>query len=134
MRSGGPTAWVKVTPGVSCESCAAKGSCHERAGDREVEAINAVGAKAGDKVMVVTDTGPYLKMTFVLYIVPVLALLAGVAVGSSVAGRFGWDQSLCAVVAGLIAVIPAVFFVRYQGGRMAGDNRYRPRINRILVR
>jgi len=99
-----------------------------------VAAINALGAKPGDKVMVTTETGSYLKMTFLLYIVPVLALLAGVAAGGWVAGLSGWDQSLCSALAGLAAMVPAVFFIRYQGNRMAARAAYRPKISRILAR
>jgi len=99
-----------------------------------VEAINAAGAKPGDKVMVTTSSGSYLKMTFLLYIVPVLALLAGVAVGGFIARSSGWDQSLCSALAGLAAVVPAVFFIRYQGNRLALRSAYRPRISRILAR
>lgn len=104
------------------------------AGEREVAAINTVGAKPGDRVMVTTETGSYLKITFLLYIVPVLALLAGVAAGGWLAGRTGWDQSLCGALFGLAAVVPALFFIRYQGNRMAVRSAYRPKVSRILAR
>jgi sigma-E factor negative regulatory protein RseC len=97
-----------------------------------VEAVNAVGAKVGDKVIISTATSSYLKMTFLLYMVPVLALLIGAAVGIVLAPLTGWDESLAAALAGLVALVPVILFVKYQANRMAVRSAYRPKISRIL--
>ena len=73
-------------------------------------------------------TGAFLKVMFLLYIFPVMALLGGALIGLSLGG----DHS--AALGALIGFVLAVVFVRYRGRRMGAMAVYQPRIVKVLRR
>ena len=75
---GSRTAWVKTERSSACESCASRESCNPGADGKaqEVEAINAADARVGDRIQVVIGTGAMLKATFLLYLFPIICMLA----------------------------------------------------------
>ena len=134
IRLGNGTAWVKTTRSSSCEGCSAKGSCTSVGDDMEVRAINAAGAGVGDRIVLTFDTSPLLKATFLLYVFPILILIAGAAAGQYLSGVIGLDVSVGAALLGFSCFFAAVLFVRKKGNRLAGRQEYQPRISRILNR
>jgi len=80
------TAWVKCSKCAACESCSAKGFCDSVGGgsedDLEVEAINVAGARANDRVTISFKTSSLLKVSFLVYMVPVLFFILGVIIGT----------------------------------------------------
>ena len=127
-------ATVKTVASTACEACAAKSSCHGSGQEREVEVLNPVGAGCGDRIVLHLADGVFLKATFLLYIVPIIGLMAGAALGHIAAPTVGLDPSLAAAAAAFGGFAIAVAFVRYQGNRMGRENRYRPAIIRIVRR
>jgi hypothetical protein len=59
----------------------------------EVEAINTARARVGDRIVLNIQTGSLLKATFLLYVFPILAMIAGAVLGQTVAGMRGSDPS-----------------------------------------
>lgn len=133
------TAWVKCTKSAACESCSAKGFCDTVGGggsddDVEVEAINAVGAKVDDRVTISFETSSLLKVSFLVYMVPVLFLILGVVIGDKIASIFNYDQSIFSVLAGFLFLFAAFFFVKAKGKELSKKDAYQPKIIRILNR
>ena len=66
-----------------CRHCASMESCQVGDDNRTmvVEALNAIGAKVGDKVRIVTSSRSFLQSSFLLYIVPLLSLIVGGILG-----------------------------------------------------
>ena len=131
------TAWVKCTKSAACESCSAKGFCDTMGGsgsndDVEVEAINAVGAKVDDRVTISFETSSLLKVSFLVYMVPVLFLILGVVIGDKIAAIFNYDQSIFSVLAGFLFLFAAFFFVKAKGKELSRKDEYQPKIIRIL--
>ena len=127
------TAWVKCTKSAACESCSAKGFCDTAGGsDVEVEAINAVGAKVDDRVTISFETSSLLKVSFLVYMVPVLFLILGVVVGDKIATIFNYDQSIFSMLAGFLFLLAAFFFVKTKGKELSRKDAYQPKIIRIL--
>ena len=133
---GAHTAWVKTKPSSACESCSSRHQCSTKSGnqEREVEAINDVGAKAGDRIQMAINTGSLLKATFLLYIFPVLCMLAGGIAGHAIALRLRWDTSLLSALTAMACLAAAMLVVRFGGNRLAQKAAYRPRIIRIVDR
>ncbi len=129
------TAWVKCTKSAACKSCKAKGFCDTVGGsddDVEVEAINAVGAKVNDRVTISFETSSLLKVSFLVYIVPVLFLILGVVIGNKIAPIFNYDQSIFSVLVGFLFLVAAFFFVKAKGKDLSTKDAYKPKIIRIL--
>lgn len=130
------TALVKTKKSESCEGCASRKSCNVMGGDNdmEVEAINDAQARVGDRVILSFETASLLKATFFLYVFPIIFMFAGALAGQRVARASNMDESVLSVVFGFILFFVSIFIVKIKGNKMAGQNRYRPRIVRIKER
>ena len=128
------TAWVTTTKTSACEACAAKSSCTVLGGGKEmeVEAINDAGAQVGQKVVLYFETSPLLKATFMLYVLPILFLLAGAIIGDKSGPYFNMDASTCSVIVGLIFFGISIKLVKSKGNKLAKKDAYRPKVIRIL--
>lgn len=128
------TAWIRTTKTGACESCSAKSSCHTLGGGKEmeVEAVNEAGARIGDQVVIGFETASLLKVSFLLYIFPILGLIAGAAVGEAIAPYFSMNKSLSALLIGGFAFFLCYLFIRKKGNELAKDRSYRPKVIRIL--
>ncbi|MDJ0781760.1 MAG: SoxR reducing system RseC family protein [Desulfosarcinaceae bacterium] len=136
IRLGEPEsgiAWVLTQRSSACKSCSSRHSCNpsERGKDMEVEALNVVGAQVGDEIVLSLDTGPLLKATFLLYVVPILCMIIGAALGHRYALARGWDPSGLSAVVSLIALGISFFFIRLRGNRLSSKRAYKPQIVRI---
>jgi sigma-E factor negative regulatory protein RseC len=137
IKTGGPaaqTAWVKTVQSGACKSCSARHSCNpdSQGKEREVQAVNLVGAKVGDLIQISIDDGALLKATFLLYIFPVICMLIGGLAGHKLGTGMGINPSpVSAIIAG-ICFFGAMLIVRLRAGRMALKMEYRPKITRII--
>ena len=127
-------AWVKTEKSSACEGCSSRDACGNPDGGREmeVEAINRANAKTGDLVMISFGTAPLIKVYSLVYIFPILALLAGAVLGQWLSSRLSVDESLMALILGLLFFGGAFFFIKYRSSRMAQRDDYRPVVQRIL--
>ena len=128
------TAWVKTTKTDACKACAARNSCHSMGGsnEMEVEAINHAGAQVGQKVVLSFDTSPLLKATFLLYVFPIIAMIAGAFVGQQLAPNFNFDTSFLSAIFGFLFFGLTMLFVRSKGNKLAQRDEYRPKIIRVI--
>ena len=128
-------AWVKCTKSAACESCSAKSFCDTAGGsddDVEVEAINVAGAKVDDRVTISFETSSLLKVSFLVYMIPVLFLILGVVIGDKIAAILNYDQSIFSVLAGFLFLFAAFFFVKTKGKELSRKEAYQPKIIKIL--
>lgn len=134
IRIDADTAWVKTKKSQACEGCASRGACSIMGGgdEMEVQAVNTAGGRVGDRVVINFDTTPLLKATFLIYVFPILCLLAGALTGMKLAPRFNFDPSVFAAVCGFLFFGLAFVYVRIRGNRMSQEDQYRPKVIRIL--
>ena len=130
--TGAGTAWVRTLPSEACAGCPSCGTCNAQREDAEVEVINEIGARVGDRILIDIKTSAFLKATFLLYVFPIIGLLAGALLGVQAAGYYGYDSSACSALFGFAAFFLTAAFVRIQGNRMGQDRAYRPQIIRVL--
>lgn len=136
IKTGPSGAHVRTVKSSACKACAARDGCHTLGGGKEMEAeaVNTVGAKVGDEVIISFENASLVKASFLVYIVPILGLIAGAVIGQEIAPDYGLNPS------GLSAVIGFLFFflvfmgVRQIGNRWANEEKYRPRVIRIKKR
>lgn len=130
--TGAGTAWVRTLPNEACDGCAACGTCNAQRAEADVEVINEIGARVGDRILIDIKTSAFLKATFLLYVLPVIGLTAGAVLGLPTAEATGLDSSVCSAFLGFGAFFLTVAFVRIQGNRMGRERAYRPQIVKIL--
>ncbi len=94
------TAEVIGTRASACgESCAHCGGCGEGQKTIQVTARNPIGAKPGDMVRLESSTGEVIALAWLVYLLPVVLLLAGCAVKGLLGGLLGLALGALGVVA-----------------------------------
>ncbi|MDZ4247412.1 MAG: SoxR reducing system RseC family protein, partial [Dehalococcoidia bacterium] len=116
-------------------SCAAKGSCSAMGTgeEMEVQAINVAGAKVGDTVVFEVQSSSVLKLSFLLYIFPILSLMLGAFVGSSIALRLNYNQTTASVGLGLLFLLASFLYIKIIEKPLSQKQEYQPKIIRILT-
>ena len=118
-----------------CAHCASMGSCHVGSDNRSmlVEASNPIGAQVGDHVRLVTSSKSFLQSSFILYIVPLIALVVGALLGFGIGEKLpqGPDPNSLAAVCGVAFLVGAVLVIRV-GSRAIPPEMFMPRIVEIL--
>jgi len=111
-RLDGDGAWVVSAAPASCGACGGKGcgsSIFARvlhADEPEYRVDNPIGAEAGESVVVGLPDGALLGAAASGYLVPLLLLIAGAALGQQFAGELG------AVSGGLVGLLLAAIRLR----------------------
>jgi sigma-E factor negative regulatory protein RseC len=100
----------------------------------EVQAVNTAGAQVGDRVVISFETASLFKLTFLLYIFPVLTMFAGALLGQTAAPILHFDATTLSVGGALLFFLLAFGLVRLSGNRLAQKDEYRPKVIRILKR
>jgi sigma-E factor negative regulatory protein RseC len=136
IKINSTTAWVKTTRTSACKTCTAKSSCNvvENGQEMKVEAINEAGAQVGDRIIISIETASLLKASFLLYVFPILLMLAGAAIGQKAGPLFDIDPSAFSAAVGFLFFFISILFVKSRGNKMARKNKYKPKIVRILNR
>ncbi len=128
--------WVEATPSAACEGCASRGSCHAVGKEKNrVKVINPLEARVGDAVVITFETGSLLKALFLLYMVPIIALLAGACLGNwLIAPLLGKNPSGAAAATGFICFFAAIWLAQKVASRLEMQTAYQPKITRIVRR
>jgi sigma-E factor negative regulatory protein RseC len=120
---------TKMEP--ECESCEAKGACFTFGGggaNAEVKARNTVGAEIGDIVTLSMRGSSIIKVSFLVYMLPILALIGGIVLGYYSARLIPVDENILVGTFGLFAFSGAFIWVKKKGNRLADNKEFVPEI------
>ncbi len=100
----------------------------------EVKAINTAGARVGDRIVLSFETASLLKATFLIYVFPIILLIAGAAFGQMLAPFIKLNPSALSVLLGFAFFFTALFIIKARANKMAKKNAYQPKITKILTK
>ncbi|MCL5024318.1 MAG: SoxR reducing system RseC family protein [Nitrospirae bacterium] len=125
-------ALVSVERKSTCEQCAA--GCKVTDSGAEIEAVNLVKAREGQKVRVTLKPYAYLKGSVIAYGLPALALIAGAVAGKEVFSRFfpAMDPDLVSAIFGFGAFFVSFILVKLWSMRVQKKPEYKPVIEEII--
>lgn len=130
LEKRGGEAVVLMRKHAMCEKC---GRCGGLLGgadlkDTQVIVSNPIGAEVGQNVVVKADDNRLLLMAFVLYIVPLFALVAGIFAGLRLCVILGFqpDNYLFASFVGFILMALTYLLIKRWDKQKMNDERYRP--------
>lgn len=135
IESLNETAIVSLQRHLICESC---GRCGLLSGsnkrDITVEALNPIKAKEGQRVVLESDDRQVLFISFMLYLVPLGGLVAGILLWLGIAPFLGLEgnQELVAAAAGIALMAIVFYFIRTWDRRVKDDPRYKPVITGLI--
>jgi sigma-E factor negative regulatory protein RseC len=133
-KTGRNRARVRIERSSSCSQCESRGACQVVGGKSMViDVPNPLQAKVGDRVEIAVPTGSFLKLTFLVYLLPVVALLLGAILGRAWGPAVGLQSPLSDVIGGALFV--GLTFIILKGfDRTAGEKKdYQPVMRRIIV-
>ncbi|MBN2419549.1 MAG: SoxR reducing system RseC family protein [Deltaproteobacteria bacterium] len=128
------TVVIKVEKSATCAHCADKDSCSVAERNMLIEVRNILNAKEGDRVEVSVPEGTFIKLSLMVYIFPVAALMAGAFLGNFLSILLKTDPSAtAAITAALFLVASFICLKIYEKKKNTGE-KYSPRMTRILIR
>ena len=126
---------VMCTKSSLCENCATNGNCALGDDDntRLIEVQNPLAAEVGEQVRIATTTKSFLQSSFLLYIVPLIALVIGAIVGNLVGENIttGLDPNLLSAIFGVFFMSGSLLILRL-GSNVLSKENYMPKIIEIL--
>lgn len=135
IEKKGSRALVLMRRHTICENC---GVCDGILGgpdlkDSQFEVENPVNAEVGEMVKIEVDDSKLLLMSFVLYLIPVFALVAGILLGVNIAPaiNFAGDHILFSAGMGLVMALFSFLIIRFWDKTKKDDKRYKPVITAI---
>ncbi len=125
---------IKIQKSPGCDTCEARGSCHAE-GDKAmlVEVENDLHAKEGDSVEVSMPTQSVAKMALVVYLGPVVALIAGAFVGDALGKSLQFDSPMAPVLGGLVLLAASLLALKGFDRFARSRPQYHPRMTRIVA-
>jgi len=134
LQTMGGLAQVETTQQEACKSCGARGACQALGGDKKrvIAAVNQVGAQKGDRVVMAMPAKGVLGASFLVYMVPVFALLVGAAVGKKLGPSLGLSGQTGAIILGVLSLLGAWYILRQVSERLAGRKELTVKVVRIL--
>lgn len=125
---------VRIGKGSACASCAQRGACHIDGGrPMVVEVDNELDAKDGDWVELSMPSRSLMKISFVVYFVPVLALVVSALIGAEWAESLRISPTAAAMVSGAFALGVCFILMRRFDRAVRLNPEYRPRMTRIVA-
>lgn len=126
---------VRVQKSSACAGCSTRNSCHthDNQKDMVIEVINNLDAKSGDLVEISVPTGSFLKLTLIVYFLPVVALVIGAYIGGELADYLSLSSTLSSVLFGAVAMGLTFFILRSYDQSANKTGQYRPQIIRIIA-
>ncbi|MCW8919331.1 MAG: SoxR reducing system RseC family protein [Gammaproteobacteria bacterium] len=136
VATEGEMAWVETSRRSSCGSCEAKGcgtgALSQVLGRRRqrLRVKNPIAAATGDAVVLGLPEAALLQGAVVVYLVPLLALLAGGLLGEIVAPQLALTPEVGSILFALGALACSFLWLRRFNRRAADDDRF----NAVILR
>ena len=130
----GNIASVLVKRSEMCGECSSQNACHTLGGGKDMvaDAINNIDAKEGDRVIINIDSGSALKLTFIVYMLPVIMLIAGSIAGIKIGAKISFDPELLAVLLGFGAFILSFLGIIIFGRKQKNNKNYMPILTKVI--
>ncbi|MBP2644693.1 MAG: SoxR reducing system protein RseC [Firmicutes bacterium] len=119
---------VKTSRHSDCENC---GSCPGNTA-MVLDALNQAGARPGQRVLIRVAEVSMLRSAFIVYMVPLFAIFAGIMLGGYVAERLALTPGWFQVGGAILAFAGSAYYIR-KFDRSAKQNiKMQPVVIRIL--
>ena len=130
---GGAT-WVETARQSTCGSCAANKGCGTATlakvmGNKRtrVRVLNPIGAGIGEQVVIGIEEGALLRGSLAVYLVPLLAMLAGGLIGEFLAGRLLLGSvEVLGFAGGVSGLLLGLLWLKVFARQAQADRRYQP--------
>jgi sigma-E factor negative regulatory protein RseC len=129
----GNTVRVKLDAKQACAHCGVCSKVSNSPGEMVVDAYAAEPVKKGDKVVLVMGNGMIIKSAFIVYMVPLIALIAGYYLGRQLMEllNFTLKGELFPALFGFFLLALSFLGIRWYDRRKKDDSRFRVSVRKI---
>lgn len=127
----GNEAVISIQRSSACDRCGAcEMGCHEE--EMRLTVANSLNGKVGDYVELELSSRQVLKASAITYLIPLAALILGVAVGYWIAGRLSFNPELTGAFTGIGFTILTFYIIRAFEPMFKKGNKYSPQMINII--
>ena len=128
-------AFVRIQQSSACATCSSKDSCDINSEKKRIviEVSNDLQAGIGDRVEISMPESSLLQLSLLVYLLPVVALIAGAFLGSAIGHKFDMDATLASVVFGILAMAIVFSGLKWLDSLSDFREKYYPRMTRIIL-
>jgi sigma-E factor negative regulatory protein RseC len=129
IDSGASFARILAKRSYSCKSCASKDNCGmSDKSDKEViiTVKNTLNVEKGDYVVVGMKTSPFLIISFLLYVFPVILMIIGALIGDHIALFVGLSPNFLSILTGALFLILSYVIIRRKSKSISDRESYKP--------
>ena len=131
----GQKALVRIKQSSACATCESRGDCELVSGkSMVVEVANDLEGGEGDHVELSVPSGAFLKLSLLVYILPVVALIAGAFAGGAFAGVLHVPLSVASVIGGFLAMGITFYALKRLDRSLRARSEFRIRMTRVILR
>ena len=123
---------VNIKRRSACGQCKACELGRSDAKEINITAKNEIGAEVNDNVNIIMDTPDVLKAAIIVYLIPLVALVSGVGLGTILAKNLALSSDWIGLLTGLIFLAVAYVYVKKQDRKLEATKKYEPIIVEIL--
>ncbi|MGD9159400.1 MAG: SoxR reducing system RseC family protein [Desulfobacteraceae bacterium] len=127
------TAVIKVARSSSCKHCADKDSCSVADRNMMIEVKNSLNAKEGDRVEISVPEGTFVKLSLMVYIFPIIALMIGAFLGNFISIKLNTDPSATAAITAALFLTASFLCLKTVEKKKNTGEKYSPRMTRIVI-
>lgn len=126
---------VRIKKSSACATCESRGDCEVASGKSMiVEVANDLGGRKGDHVELSVPSGVFMKLSLLVFVLPVAGLMAGAFAGGAVAEVLHLPLSLASVIGGFLVMGITFYALKRFDRSLRARSEFRPRMTRILLR
>ncbi len=131
-------AWVEASSSDSCSHCSARQGCgtaslqkwFKRKPNR-LRVQNNQHVQPGDRVVIGIPERALVTGSFMIYIIPLISLIAGAIIGVSINDMMGWGyRDGVSILLGVSSLIVSLLWLRKSFHQSANNSRFQPMILR----
>lgn len=128
LEVSGCMAKVKTSRHNDCENC---GACPGNSA-MILDALNSMGAKPGQCVVVEIKEINMLKAAFTVYILPLVAAFAGAIIGDFLGRFLGFEELISRLIGGSGMTLLSIWYIKYYDNSARMDDKMQPTIIQII--
>jgi len=124
---------VEIQKHSSCSNCSA---C--KLGDENsslvAEVYNQIGAKVGQTVYIDMESKQVLSAAFIVYIIPLFSLLAGIMLASTILNTIGImkNADIYSAIVGFFMMTASFVIIRLKDKKFKSSGKYLPMITEVV--
>ncbi len=127
MKLEGDLAKVRVAPNADCDNC---GACDIK--HMEIVAYNAVKATPGQKVRFTMIKDNMVTISFMIFVLPMLSLFAGLYAGSLAASLFRLNETALTAAGGILFLMIAIVIIYKYDKKYKSNKSNFPQIIEVI--